>query len=66
MVGHSNLGFAGFANSYGALGVMVSNRESLNEAMEIVLAHKGTALLEIVTDVSLVSLLLSWNKKDML
>ena len=37
-----------------ALGIHVSQKEDLDEAMKKVLHHKGTALLEIVTEAALV------------
>lgn len=46
--------FAGFATGCGALGVKVEEKEELKEKMQQVLNYKGTALLEIITDVSLV------------
>lgn len=49
-----NPGFAEFANSCGALGVRVGDMQDMRDAMERVLNHKGTALLEIITDVNLV------------
>jgi pyruvate oxidase len=49
-----NPNFAEFASSCGALGIRVENNESLNEAMTKVMAHKGPALLEIITDAALI------------
>lgn len=52
--GLHNPNFAEFAESCGALGVRVEKREEINDAMERVLNHKGTALLELMTDVTLI------------
>lgn len=49
-----NPDFAAYARGCGALGIRVEDREDLKEAIEHVMAHKGTALLEIMTDVQLV------------
>ena len=49
-----NPNFADYANSCGALGVRVSKKEDIETEMKKVLDHKGTALLEVITDVSLV------------
>jgi thiamine pyrophosphate-dependent acetolactate synthase large subunit-like protein/nitrite reductase/ring-hydroxylating ferredoxin subunit len=49
-----NPGFAEYANSCGAYGVRVSEKEALDNAMQMVLNHKGPALLEIIADVKLV------------
>jgi len=48
-----NPDFAAYANGCGALGTRVSKRDELENAMETVLNHKGTALLEIITDAAL-------------
>ena len=48
-----NPDFASYANGCGALGIRVSKREELENAMEKVLNHEGTALLEIITDTAL-------------
>ncbi|MCG8310310.1 MAG: thiamine pyrophosphate-dependent enzyme [Cytophagales bacterium] len=50
----SNPNFAEYANSCGALGVRVTEQSMLERSMEQILTHKGTALLEIITDVKLV------------
>lgn len=50
----SNPNFAEYANGCGALGIRVTQKEELKNAMEKVLKHDGTALLEIMTDVALV------------
>jgi thiamine pyrophosphate-dependent acetolactate synthase large subunit-like protein len=49
-----NPDFASYANGCGALGIRVSKKNELDDAMRKTLNHKGTALLEIITDVSLV------------
>ncbi len=49
-----NPNFADYAVGCGALGIRLRDRESLPGAMEKVLDYKGTALLEIMTDVNLV------------
>lgn len=48
-----NLDFAQYANNCGALGIRVTKKEELDGAMQEVLAHKGPAMLEIITDVEL-------------
>ncbi|MBW6536717.1 MAG: thiamine pyrophosphate-binding protein, partial [Mariniphaga sp.] len=52
--GLHNPDFSEFANGCGALGIRVIQKEELESAMQKVLNHKGTALLEIMTDVALV------------
>ena len=49
-----NPNFAEYATSCGALGIRVTKKEEVQEAMEKVLSHKGTAMLEVVTDVKLI------------
>ncbi len=49
-----NPGFAEYANSCGAYGVRVSEKDALDNAMQMVLNHKGPALLEIIADVKLI------------
>jgi len=49
-----NPDFAYYANGCGALGIRVTHKDEVAEAMKNILGHKGTALLEIMTDVSLV------------
>ena len=49
-----NPDFASYANGCGALGIRVTHKDEVAEAMKNILGHKGTALLEIMTDVSLV------------
>ncbi len=45
-----NPDFRGFAEGCGALGVRVEKKSDLHAAMEKVLTHQGTALLEVMTD----------------
>lgn len=52
--GLHNPDFAEYARGCGALGVKVSKRKDLKTKMKEFLDYKGTALLEIVTDVLLV------------
>ncbi|MEM1134914.1 MAG: thiamine pyrophosphate-dependent enzyme [Bacteroidota bacterium] len=49
-----NPNFAEYAQSCGAMGVQIKDKNELNEAMQKVLAHSGPALLEIKTDVGLI------------
>ncbi len=49
-----NPNFADYANSCGALGIRVTEKSQLAEAMQKVLAHTGPAMLEVVTDVALI------------
>jgi thiamine pyrophosphate-dependent acetolactate synthase large subunit-like protein len=49
-----NPNFADYANSCGALGLRVRQREEVEQGMQKVLQHDGTALLEVITDVTLV------------
>lgn len=49
-----NPNFAEFASSCGALGIRITQKEDLEDAMQKVLNYDGTALLEIMTDVSLI------------
>lgn len=49
-----NPDFAQYANSCGALGLKVTDKNELHDKMKQVLEFKGTALLEIITDVNLV------------
>ena len=46
--------FADYANSCGALGIRVTKREDLAQAMQQLFAHDGPALLEVLTDVKLI------------
>lgn len=49
-----NPNFAAYAESCGALGIEVTNKQQLESAMKQLFAHFGPALLEIKTDVSLI------------
>ena len=49
-----NPNFAEYAAGCGALGIRVEKKEDLREAMNKVLSHEGTALLEIMADVRLI------------
>jgi thiamine pyrophosphate-dependent acetolactate synthase large subunit-like protein len=49
-----NPNFAQFADQVGALGIRVTDRAELDDALTRALAHDGPALVEIVTDVALV------------
>ncbi len=49
-----NPDFSEYANSCGALGIRVENKEDLKAHMEKVFAHNGPALLEVMADVSLI------------
>jgi thiamine pyrophosphate-dependent acetolactate synthase large subunit-like protein len=49
-----NPDFAEYANSCGALGIRVAQKEELETAMQKVVTYKGTAILEIMTDVALI------------
>ena len=46
--------FAEYANGCGALGIKVTDKDNLDEAMTRLFAHAGPALLEVVTDVNLI------------
>ena len=46
--------FANYANDCGALGIRITQKDEIDEAMKQIITHKGTALLEIITDVNLV------------
>jgi pyruvate oxidase len=50
----TNPDFAAFARSCGALGLRVDNKNDLGSALTEALAHKGPALVEILTDPLLV------------
>lgn len=52
--GLHNPHFASYAEGCGALGIRVTRREELHGAMQRVMDHDGTALLEIMTDANLV------------
>lgn len=49
-----NPNFAEFATGCGALGMLVTHKSEIENAMKSVMEFKGTALLEIMTDVSLI------------
>jgi thiamine pyrophosphate-dependent acetolactate synthase large subunit-like protein/nitrite reductase/ring-hydroxylating ferredoxin subunit len=49
-----NPNFAEYANSCGALGIRVTKKGELETAMQKVVTYKGTAILEIMTDVVLI------------
>ncbi|MEA1898193.1 MAG: thiamine pyrophosphate-dependent enzyme, partial [Bacteroidota bacterium] len=49
-----NPDFAEYAKSCGALGIKVRNKNDLENAVKKTLNHKGSALLEIITDVTLI------------
>jgi thiamine pyrophosphate-dependent acetolactate synthase large subunit-like protein len=49
-----NPDFAEYASSCGALGIKVSKREEINDAMIQLFEHNGPGLLEISTDVKLI------------
>ncbi len=49
-----NPDFTSYANGCGALGIRVTRKNELDEALKKTLRHNGTVLLEIITDVSLV------------
>jgi thiamine pyrophosphate-dependent acetolactate synthase large subunit-like protein len=49
-----NPSFANYAESCGALGIRVTNKEELDDALERGLAHDGPSLIEIMTDAELI------------
>jgi len=49
-----NVSFAKYAENCGALGIRVTKREELIPALEQLKAHNGPALLEIITDATLI------------
>jgi len=49
-----NPNFAKFAESCGALGVRVTEKGQLDEALQQGLAHEGPALIEVMTDAELI------------
>lgn len=49
-----NPNFSDYANSCGALGIRVEKKEDLEEAMKKVMEYDGPAMLEVMTDVSLI------------
>ena len=52
--GLHNPDFSEYADLCGAKGIRVTDKESLDEALATALAHKGPALVEILTDAELV------------
>jgi thiamine pyrophosphate-dependent acetolactate synthase large subunit-like protein/nitrite reductase/ring-hydroxylating ferredoxin subunit len=50
----SNPKFAEYAKGCGAMGILVTETSQLESAMKQIFAHKGPALLEISTDVTLI------------
>ncbi|MFT4975338.1 MAG: pyruvate oxidase [Myxococcota bacterium] len=51
--GLTNPSFAAFAESCGALGILVERAEDLDAALARAIAHSGPALVEVITDVEL-------------
>lgn len=49
-----NPNFSEYAQSCGALGIRVTEKDDLDEAMKKVFAHDGPAMLEVIADVSLI------------
>ncbi|MEO1051581.1 MAG: thiamine pyrophosphate-dependent enzyme [Bacteroidota bacterium] len=49
-----NPNFADFANNCGALGIRVTEKSQLDDAIQKMLAHDGPAMVEVVADVSLI------------
>jgi pyruvate oxidase len=49
-----NVNFAKYAENCGALGIRVTKKEELLPALEQLKAHNGPALLEIITDATLI------------
>lgn len=49
-----NPNFSEYANSCGAMGIRVENKQDLEGAMKQVMEHDGPAMLEVMTDVSLI------------
>ena len=49
-----NPNFATYAESCGALGIRISQVAELDDAMQTILAHQGTAVLEVMADVGLI------------
>ena len=49
-----NPNFAIYAESCGILGIQVTKRDNLLEAMEQLMLHEGPGLLEVKTDVGLI------------
>jgi pyruvate oxidase len=49
-----NPAFAEYAEGCGALGIKVTKKEDLDDAMRQLFKHNGPALLEVITDVNLI------------
>jgi thiamine pyrophosphate-dependent acetolactate synthase large subunit-like protein len=49
-----NPNFAEYANSCGGLGIRIEDKNQVKEAMQKMLKHKGSGILELITDVNLV------------
>jgi len=49
-----NPNFAGYAANCGAVGIRVTKKENLVEAINKALEYNGPALVEILTDVNLI------------
>jgi thiamine pyrophosphate-dependent acetolactate synthase large subunit-like protein len=49
-----NPDFAAYAESCGALGIRVTDRDKLSEAIEQLMKHDGPGLVEVITDVGLI------------
>ncbi len=49
-----NPDFAKFAGNCGALGIRVTERAQLDEALQKIINHEGPAMLEVVSDVTLI------------
>lgn len=49
-----NPNFAEYASGCGALGIRVTKKENLNDAIKKAFAHDGPALIEVITDVNLI------------
>lgn len=49
-----NPSFAEYTNSCGAYGLRVTEKDALDNAMQMILNHKGPALLEVMADVKLI------------
>ena len=50
----SNPNFADYANNCGAFGIRVTEKEQLIDAIKKAMDHDGPALVEVITDVSLI------------
>ncbi len=50
----TNVNFSAYAKNCGALGIRVTKKEELLPALEQLKAHNGPALLEIITDATLI------------